>query len=70
MPEVTTRVRTSDKPLEARLSDELSKYNASATPDVASAKELNVRAEEGADLIGGMSGWTWGCAAGIAMAWM
>lgn len=56
--------------LNARLSNELDEFNAAATVGVAPARELTVQVLDDADdLAGGMSGWTWGIAAGIAMAW-
>jgi GNAT superfamily N-acetyltransferase len=59
-----------DSALDQRLDDELSAYNAAATPDVAPAAELTVRIEDGGELIAGVSGWTWGEAAGIGMTWV
>ncbi|GAA1974848.1 hypothetical protein GCM10009798_40110 [Nocardioides panacihumi] len=70
MTEVTTHVGGSDAVLDKRLSDELDTYNSDATPDVAPAEELTVRIEERGDLVAGLSGWTWGSAAGIAMTWV
>lgn len=59
-----------DAALEQRLSDELDAYNAAATPDVPAPRELTVRLEEDGDLVAGLSGWTWGSAAGIEMVWV
>ncbi|WP_246081655.1 GNAT family N-acetyltransferase [Nocardioides litoris] len=65
-----------DPALDQRLSDELDAWNAAATPGVEPARELTVRAgtgdagDAGDDLAGGVSGWTWGEAAGIAMTWV
>ncbi len=60
-----------DAQLDQRLSDELDRYNAAATPDVAPARELTVRITDAAgDLAAGASGWTWGVAAGIGMTWV
>ncbi len=57
--------------LDQRLSDELDKVNAAATADVAPSRELTVRVLDGSgDLAAGMSGWTWGVAAGIGMTWV
>ena len=57
--------------LDQRLSDELDKVNAAATADVAPSRELTVRVLNGSgDLAAGMSGWTWGVAAGIGMTWV
>jgi len=66
----TTKIGGADAALDRRLSDELDKYNAAATPDVAPADELTIRIEEHGELIAGASGWTWGEAAGIAMTWV
>ena len=50
-----------DAELDARLSDELDKVNAAATPDVEPARELTVRVlDDGGELAAGVSGWTWG----------
>ncbi|MGZ4451097.1 MAG: GNAT family N-acetyltransferase, partial [Nocardioides sp.] len=65
-----TIVGAGDPALEQRLSDELDAVNAAATPDVAPAQELSVRIEEDGELVAGISGWTWGVAAGIAMTWV
>ena len=59
-----------DVQLDQRLSDELDAFNASATSDTSAAQELSVRVEEAGDLVAGVSGWTWGTAAGIAMTWV
>jgi len=60
-----TRLWTNDSPYE------LDQVNAAATPGVAPARELTVRLLDGAgELAAGMSGWTWGAAAGIAMTWV
>jgi GNAT superfamily N-acetyltransferase len=60
-----------DAELDQRLSDELDRYNAEATPEVAPARELTVRITDAAgELAAGASGWTWGVAAGIAMTWV
>lgn len=67
---VATTIGKADSALDRRLSDELDKFNASATPDVASAEELTVRMEEDGELIADVSGWTWGQAAGIGMTWV
>ena len=57
--------------LDQRLSDELDKVNAAATEGVAPARELTVQIlDDAGDLAAGMSGWTWGVAAGIAMTWV
>jgi GNAT superfamily N-acetyltransferase len=57
--------------LDRRLSAELDRWNAAATPGVAPARELTVRLVDGdGELVAGMSGWTWGIAAGIGMTWV
>lgn len=57
--------------LDQRLSEELDKVNAAATGGVAPARELTVQIlDEAGELAAGMSGWTWGVAAGIAMTWV
>lgn len=70
MTDGTIRIAGPDQALDQRLSDELDRYNAAATPGVASAEELTVRVEEDDDLVAGLSGWTWGDAAGIGMTWV
>jgi GNAT superfamily N-acetyltransferase len=57
--------------LDQRLSDELDKVNAAATEGVAPSRELTVQVLDGSgDLAAGMSGWTWGVAAGIGLTWV
>ena len=57
--------------LDARLSDELDKVNASATDGVAPSRELTVQIlGDSVELAAGVSGWTWGVAAGIGMTWV
>ena len=57
--------------LDQRLSDELDRFNAAATPGVAAARELTVQLlDEESELAAGLSGWTWGVAAGIGMTWV
>ena len=66
-----TVVGAADPELDQRLSDELDAVNAAATRGTAPARELTVRLlDDQGDLAAGMSGWTWGLAAGIAMAWV
>jgi GNAT superfamily N-acetyltransferase len=59
-----------DPDLDQRISDELDKVNAAATPDVPPAEELTVQVEVGGELVAGVSGWTWGESAGIGMTWV
>jgi GNAT superfamily N-acetyltransferase len=57
--------------LDQRLSDELDVVNAAATPGVAAARELTVQVlDDDGQLAAGLSGWTWGVGAGIAMTWV
>jgi GNAT superfamily N-acetyltransferase len=57
--------------LDQRLSAELDRVNAEATPGIAPARELTVQILDTADeLAAGMSGWTWGVAAGIGLTWV
>ncbi len=70
MTESTRIVGKADAALDERLNDELDKFNAVANPDYNPAEELTVRVDEGGELVAGLSGWTWGQAAGIAMMWV
>ena len=65
-----TTVGKADAALDERLNDELDSFNAAANPDVHPAEELTVRVQEDGELVAGLSGWTWGQAAGIAMTWV
>ncbi len=57
--------------LDRRLSGELDKVNGAATEGVAPARELTVQVLDDAEqLAAGISGWTWGVAAGIGMTWV
>lgn len=56
--------------LDQRLSDELDVVNAARTAPVPEARELTVSISDGDDLVAGLSGWTWGEAAGIGMTWV
>jgi GNAT superfamily N-acetyltransferase len=57
--------------LDKRLSDELDVVNAAATVGTPSARELTVQVLDATgDLAAGVSGWTWGVAAGIGMTWV
>lgn len=57
--------------LDQLLSDELDVVNAAATPGVPAARELTVRLlDDAGELAAGLSGWTWGVAAGIGMTWV
>ena len=64
-------VGEADPDLDQRLSDELDKVNAAATPGVEPARELTVRVVDAdGELAAGISGWSWGVAAGIGMTWV
>ncbi|MER7072421.1 GNAT family N-acetyltransferase [Terrabacter sp. NPDC000476] len=64
-------VAEADAALDQRLSDELDAVNAAATADTPAARELTVRVEDAAgEIAAGVSGWTWGVAAGIGMTWV
>ena len=52
------------------LNHELDKFNAAATSEVAPAEQLTVRVEQAEGLVAGVSGWTWGQAAGVGMTWV
>ena len=57
--------------LDQRLSAELDKVNAEATKGIAPARELTVQIlDPSGELAAGMSGWTWGVAAGIGLTWV
>ncbi|HET8960166.1 GNAT family N-acetyltransferase [Nocardioides sp.] len=65
------RVAEADPELDQRLSDELDRVNAEATRGTAPARELTVQLHDDAgELAAGVSGWTWGVAAGIGMTWV
>src|SRR6476619_1160468 len=56
--------------LDARLSRELTRFNVAAT-GCDDERELTVTVlDEEGELIAGLSGWTWGTAAGIGMVWV
>lgn len=59
-----------DPDLDQRLSDELDAVNATATTGTPAARELTVQLHDADGLVGGLSGWTWGVAAGIGMTWV
>lgn len=64
------RVSSARPDLDARLSDELDVVNAARTAPVPAAEELTVEISEAGELLAGLSGWTWGEAAGIGMTWV
>jgi len=57
-----------DEALDQRLSDELDAFNLAAMGTA--REELSVRVEHRSYLVAGVSGWTWGRAAGISMTWV
>ena len=64
-------VAGADPDLDQQLSDRLSEFNRAVTPGIAPASELTVRVcDDTGDLVGGISGWTWGDAAGMGMVWV
>ncbi|MBW9208757.1 GNAT family N-acetyltransferase [Mumia sp. zg.B21] len=63
-------IGNADAALDQRLNDELTRFNVAATPGVTPPEELTVKAEHEGELIAGVSGWTWGQAAGIGMTWV
>ena len=59
-----------DADLDSRLSSELDAYNTAAS-GVDDQRKFTVRAEDGeGQLLAGLSGWTWGTCAGVAMVWV
>ena len=57
--------------LDQRLSAELVRVNSEATQGTAPARELTVQIlDASGELAAGMSGWTWGVAAGIGLTWV
>lgn len=57
--------------LDELLSAGLDVVNAAATPGLAAARELTVEVlDADGELAAGLSGWTWGVAAGIGMTWV
>ena len=59
-----------DPDLDARLGDELTRFNVPAA-GAGPQRELTVQVrDEGGELVGGLSGWTWGTCAGVEMFWI
>jgi ribosomal protein S18 acetylase RimI-like enzyme len=68
--EVRLTVADADADLDQRLSDELDSFNFAAC-GVSNLRELTVKVEDAdGSLVAGLSGWTWGTCAGIAMVWV
>lgn len=63
------QVSGGDPDLDAELSRQLGAFNAAAS-GVADQRELTVRLDDEGGLVAGLSGWTWGTAAGISMLWV
>ena len=66
---VDLRVGGSDSGLDARLSQELDAFNMAAS-GIDDQQEFTVKVEDETGLLAGLSGWTWGTAAGIGMVWV
>jgi GNAT superfamily N-acetyltransferase len=58
-----------DAELDERLGKELDAYNVAAS-GVGDQREFTVKLEDDRGLVAGLSGWTWGTCAGIAMVWV
>ena len=68
---LVTKVAEADPDLDQQLSDRLDEFNQAATAGVAPARELTVQIRDTAgELVGGVSGWTWGVAGGMGMVWV
>ena len=66
-----TRIAGADPDLDQQLSDHLDEFNRAATAGVAPARELTVQVrDDTGELVGGVSGWTWGDAGGMGMVWV
>ena len=65
----TLTVGDGDPALDERLSSELAAFNVAAVgrDDL---REFTVKAEDGDELVAGLSGWTWGTCSGIGMVWV
>jgi GNAT superfamily N-acetyltransferase len=70
MTDTVTSTGKADSALDQLLNDELDKFNATATSEVAPVEQLTVRVEQAEGLVAGVSGWTWGQAAGVGMTWV
>jgi GNAT superfamily N-acetyltransferase len=68
---LVTDVAGADPDLDQQLSDHLDEFNRAATAGVAPARELTVQVrDDSGELVGGISGWTWGDAAGMGRVWV
>lgn len=68
--DLAVTVREGRPELDEQLSGLLDVVNAARTAPVPAAQELTVAVHAGEELVAGLSGWTWGEAAGIAMTWV
>lgn len=69
MPSADLHVTGGDPELDARLSAELDAFNLAAC-GIDDQQEFTVKVEDSDGLVAGLSGWTWGTCAGIAMVWV
>jgi GNAT superfamily N-acetyltransferase len=68
-PEPGLTVAGADPDLDARLSEELTAFNLRAS-GAADPREITARVDDEAGLVAGLSGWSWGGAAGIELLWV
>ena len=68
--DLAVTVRDGRPELDEQLSGLLDVVNAARTAPVPAAREMTVAVHAGEELVAGLSGWTWGEAAGIAMTWV
>lgn len=66
---VDLRIQGADSGLDEKLSQELDAYNRAAS-GFGDQQEFTVKVEDNRGLVAGLSGWTWGTCAGIAMVWV
>lgn len=59
-----------DADLDQALSDGLDAVNDAETQGITPQRELTAAVRDGAGVVGGVSGWTWGTCAGIGMVWL
>ncbi|NYG57082.1 GNAT superfamily N-acetyltransferase [Nocardioides daedukensis] len=60
-----------DSELDERLDAGLTNFNRATTPGIADAEEFTVKVTDAeGELAAGVSGWTWGTAAGIGLTWV
>ena len=69
MSEPRLTVGAADSELDRALSDGLDAHNKAVTGH-SDQRELTVKVTDDAGLVAGLSGWTWGTAAGIGMVWV